>query len=369
MGALAFLKNYRTQDQKRTELAEKESNHLELQNSYNEVVSENKALNEEVEFLNKKLELLQKENYQLKSGLTAIQKNVANSVGNNANAIGRLQGIDQSFEQVKEDSVNVLHGITQVKKNVEITDSHVNEINEGVIAILEAIEEISEIAFQSKLLSFNASIEAERAGQHGKGFSVVAEEVQRLSNHTSELLGKIKDRTGNFEKISNHLKASAKESLEGTIQINNLISNLDNLIAQTIQNNRDAIGSITSTNDEVFMSLAKLDHVIWKVNTYISILEEKPAFQFVDHHNCRLGKWYYEGDGHKNFSSLSNYRNLEASHAKVHDGTKVIFTFLNNIRGNISSIIDGVDEMEAASNKVFDGLDYILEEKKSASRK
>jgi hypothetical protein len=53
--------------------------------------------------------------------------------------------------------------------------------------------------------------------------------------------------------------------------------------------------SINTVN--VFMSLAKLDHVLWKVNTYLSVSKGEPAFDFVDHHNCRLGKWYYEGEG------------------------------------------------------------------------
>ncbi len=57
------------------------------------------------------------------------------------------------------------------------------------------------------------------------------------------------------------------------------------------------LGDISITTDSVFMGLARLDHMPWRVNTYLAINEGRPAFDVVDHHNCRLGKWYYEGEG------------------------------------------------------------------------
>lgn len=319
----------------------------------------------ELSFLREKVSLLEKENYHLKDGLGEIQKNMADSVGNSQNALSRLEKVDESFDSIRGESQDILRNVSYLKNNMEATSKCSFEIEEGVKTILEAIEGISTIAFQSKLLSFNASVEAARAGEAGKGFAVVAEEVQNLATSTTKLLTEIKGKVNHFIEISSSLQKSANESLDNTNEINSKINDFDNKISSTIVSNKDALSDISATNDEIFMSLAKLDHVIWKVNTYISIIEEKPSFQFVDHHNCRLGKWYYEGDGKKSFSNLSCFHSMENDHARVHTGTKVIFDYLDDVRNNITTISQGVDDMESASIGVFEGLDKILSEKKN----
>ena len=117
------------------------------------------------------------------------------------------------------------------------------------------------------------------------------------------------------------------------------------------------------TNDRIFMSLAKLDHVIWKVNTYLSILNKAPCFNFVDHHNCRLGKWYDSGDGAKSFGHVRSFPSLEKPHGIVHDGTKKIFEFIEDDNSSFADLKVAVDEMERGSESVFRTLDKILQEK------
>ncbi|WP_234697201.1 CZB domain-containing protein [Nitrosophilus alvini] len=111
------------------------------------------------------------------------------------------------------------------------------------------------------------------------------------------------------------------------------------------------------------MSLAKLDHVIWKVNTYISIAKKEEAFKFVDHHNCRLGKWYYEGEGKEFFSDAPSFSALEIPHATVHNGTKKIFDLIHQDKTSFEELLDALEEMEDGSKKVFEILDKILAEK------
>ncbi len=257
----------------------------------------------EIENLRMKVKILKLENSHLKEGLATIQKNLADSVESSSNATMKLGHVAEAFDKIQADSTGISASVHQLEKNVSATNQSANDIYEGSQAIMEAIKGITDIAFQTKLLSFNASVEAARAGEAGKGFAVVATEVQRLANSTSELLKKIKERAGNFEAISSELKESAKTSLEGSNYINQTLTGLKEMITKTVEYNHKTVHDVSHVKDEIFMSLAKLDHIIWKVNTYISIIEERPSFQFVDHHNCRLGKWYYEGEGQKCFFS------------------------------------------------------------------
>lgn len=112
-------------------------------------------------------------------------------------------------------------------------------------------------------------------------------------------------------------------------------------------------------SDSVFMSLAKLDHILWKVNTYLSVNKREPAFDFVDHHNCRLGKWYYEGEGKQFFSKSRHYGSLENPHAEVHNNTHDIFDLLKQQPLDYDALMVAISKMEDGSHEVFDALDRI----------
>lgn len=370
MGALNFKKIFGIKNDNSCLSQQKQHVKLVDDEKDEQVESLNLKLEEcakKLEYQKKLIKLLESENYHLREGLTTIQKNLADSVSNNNSTLSDLAQVRTSFDAIKNESEDILEQINELNKGVETTDSASTDIENEARGIMDALEGLSEIAFQTKLLSFNAAVEAARAGEAGKGFAVVAEEVQNLANSTSTLLETIKDRTQKFEAISNSLQASVKDSLERSNLINNKIISFDSKIASTIAKNDGSVKKVSATNDEIFMSLAKLDHVIWKVNTYLSVLEQKPAFKFVDHYNCRLGKWYYEGSGKESFSNVSSYKQLEPFHARVHNGTKQMFDYLQDVESNIDLIKSGAKEMEDASQGVFKGLDDILIQKKNST--
>ncbi len=127
---------------------------------------------------------------------------------------------------------------------------------------------------------------------------------------------------------------------------------------------KESFAGLGKINDRVFMSLAKLDHVIWKVNTYLSVSKREPVFKFVDHKDCRLGKWYSDGLGKQYFSNTPSYSKLDRPHSIVHNGTKHVFETLSK-DGDLDylELINSFKEMEDASSNVFTLLDAILHER------
>ncbi|WP_369811230.1 CZB domain-containing protein [Sulfurimonas microaerophilic] len=126
---------------------------------------------------------------------------------------------------------------------------------------------------------------------------------------------------------------------------------------------KNAFKDINYTTDRVFMSLAKLDHILWKVNTYLSAATKEEQFKFVDHHNCRLGKWYYEGEGKEAFSHTSHFQQLETPHATVHNGTHKVFDIIKEENVDLQALKAAFEEMEKGSDAVFNILDKILHDK------
>ena len=83
----------------------------------------------------------------------------------------------------------------------------------------------------------------------------------------------------------------------------------------------------------------------------------------MDHHNCRLGKWYYEGDGKEFFKKTSSYTSLESPHSVVHNATHKIFDLMQTETIGSEKLTKVFEEMEQASVSVFATLDHMIDEK------
>jgi len=180
-----------------------------------------------------------------------------------------------------------LNGKNMASKTVKSME----DINETVTNINEAITVIDQIAFQTNILSLNAAVEAATAGEAGKGFAVVAQEVRNLASRSAQAAKEIKELVENatlktndgktiskemikdFEKLElkisettqlvEDVSKTSKEQSEVMVQINSTMSELDrntqenaktaentNIIAQ--KTNKLAIKALKATDDKLF---------------------------------------------------------------------------------------------------------------------
>ena len=306
------------------------------------------------------LKLVLLENRELKKNLADIQNNMSNAVQeakenleNNSEFTKNIQLDLQRINTI----VEKLYGLNEVSSITYDTIVTLMEKTNDIFSILELIKDISD---QTNLLALNAAIEAAHAGEYGRGFAVVADEVRKLADKTNAAVGEIS--------ISlQSIKQDVTEVTEHSSQMNELIEESNdsmNRLSRYLQKDFEALGSglknVKNANNHIFMSLAKLDHTLWKVNTYYSLLTQKEQFSFVSHHDCRLGKWYESGEGVEYFSHTNSFKRLEIPHANVHNATKEIFQHLNI--QEINKLYSVFDAMEKASQEVFVLLDNILNE-------
>ena len=127
------------------------------------------------------------------------------------------------------------------------------EINEKVSAINEAITVIDQIAFQTNILSLNAAVEAATAGEAGRGFAVVAAEVRNLANRSADAAKEIKALVEDANLKANAGKGISIEMIEGYEILNKHISETITIIHDVSSGSKEQMTGIEQINDTVTM--------------------------------------------------------------------------------------------------------------------
>jgi len=120
----------------------------------------------------------------------------------------RSLDLSKSGRKVVDDSVQVMG---TVKEQVESSAESILALAEQAQAIGEIIATVNEVAEQTNLLALNAAIEASRAGEHGKGFGVVATEVKALADQSKKATTQVRQILGEIQKATNSAVMVAEE--------------------------------------------------------------------------------------------------------------------------------------------------------------
>ncbi|MCL2075072.1 MAG: CZB domain-containing protein [Betaproteobacteria bacterium] len=119
-------------------------------------------------------------------------------------------------------------------------------------------------------------------------------------------------------------------------------------------------GTVNRTALRSFVELAKFDHLVFKFEVYKVFLgaSSKKPEDLADSKSCRLGKWYYQGEG-RNFSSFDGYSAMEAPHNAVHRyGKDALEAFYDN---RFAEGLTALGNMEEASHGVLDCLERVAQ--------
>ena len=350
--------------------------------------------------------------------MSATSNDIARNCQAAAGSASRSTELAELGSSVVRSNVAIMGRIADQVQSAAQTIENLGSQSDRIGEIVGTIEDIAD---QTNLLALNAAIEAARAGEQGRGFAVVADEVRALAERTTratreigEMIKAVQQQTraavsvmergveevekgtleasrsgaaldeilsqiGGLAMQINQIATAAEEQTATTNEITQNIHSINDVIFRTQEfakvsaQEAQGLGALseglqdgvrefrTRSTDLLILEIAKNDHRLFVSRMHAGVRGEISVIpnDIATHHSCRFGKWY-DGVGREMCGELSSFRAIDGPHERIHALAKDAVTVAGS--GDLPRALKMMDEVDSLSVQVISMLTSIRSE-------
>lgn len=291
---------------------------------------------------------------QVQSIHEAMQSSVENMSGDDSNAGNISDLLDTSGTALKE-----------IIKNMDLLSTRMTQMSESISGLSETADNINKfvttitnISDQTNLLALNAAIEAARAGDAGRGFSVVADEVRALATETNTSASEVADLVQKIIVSTRDAVDAVSELRENNEHLSSGVDSLNGTYEEIVGCFSGMQTALSETSSYAIVQSAKLEGVSLKGVVYavLSGKANKPMDDFFRPTNGGLGRWMAIQGGSP-IANKSSFRELDSPYTKLYQEASAAVNAFST--GDANRASSHAQEMESASNRLMNALDRL----------
>ena len=311
---------------------------------------------------------LHKLNTQYLQSNLASNQNDLNVISSEMESVSRLAegnaaGADESLKSAQDLSLQ----LDTIVDSVSAVNETAMTLSEKWTHIETSLSSIAAIADQTNLLALNAAIEAARAGEQGRGFAVVADEVRILAERSKSTAGEVKNVLTVLSDLIANMREKSSQSGETAARVKTSIDAFRSQFENLAETSSEVIGRVSLVRDKSLVSRVKVDHIIYKQGAYMH-LDARQASES-DKRDVRSDAWI-RSEGQAQFGSTRSFQALQARISLVSDNiANATATLAEHGAGESEAILARMREAEKASQETIQLIDTMVVEKHDTGSK